>query len=68
MPTEGAIEEMREFRYLKRRMKFRRAARPRAPKIRRLAPAAWLAAPLLAGLLLPLALVPLALVPLARGT
>lgn len=50
---------MREFRYLKRRMKFRRAARPRAPKIRRLAPAAWLAAPLLAGLLLPLALVPL---------
>ncbi|WP_342563342.1 stage II sporulation protein D [Paenibacillus sp. FSL R7-0345] len=50
---------MREFRYLKRRMKFRRAARPRAPRIRRLAPAAWLAAPLLAGLLLPLALVPL---------
>ncbi|CAM4281679.1 stage II sporulation protein D [Paenibacillus typhae] len=50
---------MREFRYLKRRMKFRRAAQPRAPKIRRLAPAAWLAAPLLAGLLLPLALVPL---------
>ncbi|MEK5450221.1 stage II sporulation protein D [Paenibacillus sp. FSL R7-0331] len=50
---------MREFRYLKRRMKFRRAAQPRAPRIRRLAPAAWLAAPLLAGLLLPLALVPL---------
>lgn len=52
---------MRDFRYLKRQLQQRRSARLRrgAARLRRLAPAAWLAAPLLAGLLLPLALVPL---------
>jgi stage II sporulation protein D len=52
---------MREFRYLKRPKPKSRSARQRSggSRIRRLAPAAWLAAPLLAGLLLPLALVPL---------
>ncbi|MHA6532687.1 stage II sporulation protein D [Paenibacillus sp. BAC0078] len=54
---------MKEFRYLLRRIMNprRRAARAQrvSPRLRRLAPAAWLAAPLLAGLLLPLLVVPL---------
>lgn len=54
---------MKDFRYLRRRMKVRRYVSTRRPggmqRFRRLAPAAWLAAPLLAALLLPLAVVPL---------
>jgi stage II sporulation protein D len=53
---------MKELKLLRRILKRpRRYARARrgAPRLRRLAPAAWLAAPLLAALLLPLALVPL---------
>ncbi|MNO17774.1 Amidase enhancer precursor [compost metagenome] len=54
---------MKDYRYLlRRKMKQpRRFARARraTPRTRRLAPAAWLAAPLLAALLLPLAVVPL---------
>ncbi|CQR58657.1 stage II sporulation protein D [Paenibacillus riograndensis] len=61
---------MKDFRYLLRHrieQLRRKMERPRRfapvrrakPRIRRLAPAAWLAAPLLAGLLLPLAVVPL---------
>ncbi|MEK4061189.1 MULTISPECIES: stage II sporulation protein D [Paenibacillus] len=51
---------MKDFHYLRRKFK-RRYARTRrgAPRIQRLVPAAWLAAPLLAALLLPLAIVPL---------
>ncbi|NQX47163.1 stage II sporulation protein D [Paenibacillus tritici] len=52
---------MKELRLLRRILKRpRRYARARrgAPPLRRLAPAAWLAAPLLAALLLPLAVVP----------
>ncbi|MEK3682225.1 stage II sporulation protein D [Paenibacillus sp. FSL R10-2736] len=53
---------MKELRLLRRILKRPRSvarARRGAPRIRRLAPAAWLAAPLLAALLLPLAVVPL---------
>ncbi|OMF24234.1 stage II sporulation protein D [Paenibacillus sp. FSL H8-0259] len=53
---------MKELRLLRRILKRPRSvarARGGAPRIRRLAPAAWLAAPLLAALLLPLAVVPL---------
>ena len=53
---------MKELKLLQRILKRpRRYARARrgAPRLRRLAPAAWLAAPLLAALLLPLAVVPL---------
>ncbi|MBW4081700.1 stage II sporulation protein D [Paenibacillus sp. S150] len=54
---------MKDYRYLLRRILNppRRTVRARRakPPLRRLAPAAWLAAPLLAALLLPLAVVPL---------
>lgn len=53
---------MKELKLLRRILKRPRSvarARRGAPRIRRLAPAAWLAAPLLAALLLPLAVVPL---------
>ncbi|WP_238651173.1 stage II sporulation protein D [Paenibacillus piscarius] len=52
---------MKEFRLLRRILKRPRSvarARRGAPPLLRLAPAAWLAAPLLAALLLPLAVVP----------
>jgi len=60
---------MKDFRAWRRRTAAPRwkpsrgAARRSTPRLRRLAPAAWLAAPLLAALLLPLAIVPL-----QRGT
>ncbi|WP_410512636.1 stage II sporulation protein D [Paenibacillus sp. BR2-3] len=52
---------MKDFRDWRRRKKTPRWAPPRRgnPRLRRLAPAAWLAAPLLAALLLPLAVIPL---------
>ncbi|WP_340026178.1 stage II sporulation protein D [Paenibacillus sp. FSL K6-1096] len=52
---------MKEFRMLRHILKRPRSvarARRGGPPLRRLAPAAWLAAPLLAALLLPLAVVP----------
>ncbi|ASA24525.1 stage II sporulation protein D [Paenibacillus donghaensis] len=49
---------MKEFRYRKRNKNARMLSRAAYARLRRLAPAAWLAAPLLAALLLPLAVVP----------
>lgn len=50
---------MKDFRYLRRNNSTRWHSRPLAPRLRRLGPAAWLAAPILAALLIPLAVVPL---------
>lgn len=49
---------MKDFRYFRRKKIARWHSRPLAPRLRRLAPAAWLAAPILAALLIPLAVVP----------
>ncbi|WNS42634.1 stage II sporulation protein D [Paenibacillus sp. MMS20-IR301] len=53
------MKELKLLRRVLRRPRRYGRARRGAPRLRRLAPAAWLAAPLLAALLLPLAVVPL---------
>ncbi|CAH1054274.1 stage II sporulation protein D [Paenibacillus pseudetheri] len=50
---------MKDFRYLRRNKSTRWHSRPLAPRLRRLGPVAWLAAPILAALLIPLAVIPL---------
>ncbi|AIQ61312.1 stage II sporulation protein D [Paenibacillus borealis] len=53
------MKELLLLRHILKRPRSVARARRGAPRLRRLAPAAWLAAPLLAALLLPLAVVPL---------
>jgi stage II sporulation protein D len=50
---------MKDFRYLRRNKSTRWHSRSLAPRLRRLGPVAWLAAPILAALLIPLVVVPL---------